>query len=619
MYSEKFHSGVNIIHGDNGSGKSTIADFIFFALGGDMREWRPEAELAEYVLAEVSAGDSLLTLRRDVSRDGGRPMQIFFGPLAAATSAGPVEWRTFPYKRQDDNYSFSQVLFKTIGIPEAISDGSSNITMHQLLRLLYGDQLTPIQRIFRAELFDTWQTRQAVGELLCGVGGYELYDRQIELRDRQKQFDELSLQLRNLMSVAASYGDRILGEHIEAALANMRAEHAKLLATLSEIMTVAPSTAEPEFADADRLRRELARNLARARRAVAELQDRIATLEYEIEDGNHFIDHLEKTLSEFDDAASTFFSLGQVKFEFCPSCFTSVGETGDDQHCHLCGNALAPSPSDPRTIAVRLDLDMQLRESRMLQKEREETLSHLKSSLRVENVALRHASDAYEVSRRGPATQREGTIAELGRRIGFLESEMEVLEKRKELAAEIERLSAHKEELNGVISKLKDTIHAITAAQQRRKGIAYTLVSENAKWMLVRDLAEHSDFGEVDHISFSFAEDWIAVNDDKNRARSASGMVVLKNSFLMGLYLSSLADAQFALPRFMLLDNIEDKGMVQERSWNFQRTMLIACKAYTGPQQLIFTTSKIAPELADSEYVVGRKYTRDRRSLAIVS
>jgi VIT1/CCC1 family predicted Fe2+/Mn2+ transporter len=33
-YDEKFHRGVNIIRGDNSSGKSTISHFIFYVLGG---------------------------------------------------------------------------------------------------------------------------------------------------------------------------------------------------------------------------------------------------------------------------------------------------------------------------------------------------------------------------------------------------------------------------------------------------------------------------------------------------------------------------------------------------------------------------------------------------------
>src|SRR3546814_6346399 len=68
-------------------------------------------------------------------------------------------WQLLGYKRPEHGYSFSQVLFRAIGLPESISDGASNITMHQLLRLLYVDQLTPVPRIFRVENFDTWQTR----------------------------------------------------------------------------------------------------------------------------------------------------------------------------------------------------------------------------------------------------------------------------------------------------------------------------------------------------------------------------------------------------------------------------------------------------------------------------
>ncbi|WP_189635740.1 hypothetical protein [Rhizobium grahamii] len=135
------------------------------------------------------------------------------------------------------------------------------------------------------------------------------------------------------------------------------------------------------------------------------------------------------------------------------------------------------------------------------------------------------------------------------------------------------------------------------------------------KALLDQDLQEHSDFGDVQHVSFSFADDWVAINGEKNRRGSASGMVILKNSFALGLLASSLIDKQFKLPRWMLFDNIEDKGMVEERSWNFQRLIVALSEQSVVPHQIIFTTSKIAPELDRPDLIVGRRYTRASSSL----
>ncbi len=54
-YDELFHKGVNIICGDNSSGKSTITHFIFFALGGEFNDFVPEARECQVVYAEIEA------------------------------------------------------------------------------------------------------------------------------------------------------------------------------------------------------------------------------------------------------------------------------------------------------------------------------------------------------------------------------------------------------------------------------------------------------------------------------------------------------------------------------------------------------------------------------------
>src|SRR3546814_15116143 len=135
----------------NGSGKSTLADFIYFGLGGDLREWKESASRAERVYLQILTPADTLTLRRDVSTDGLRPMSIYFGDMNNALSSPNDGWQLLGYKRPEHGYSFSQVLFRAIGLPESISDGASNLTMNQLLRFLYVDHLTPVQPTFRAE------------------------------------------------------------------------------------------------------------------------------------------------------------------------------------------------------------------------------------------------------------------------------------------------------------------------------------------------------------------------------------------------------------------------------------------------------------------------------------
>ncbi len=79
-YDEKFHLGVNIIRGVNSSGKSTIANFIFFILGGDFDNWTTEAIKCREVFAEVNINNAVITLRRYISEGGNKPMNIFWGP-----------------------------------------------------------------------------------------------------------------------------------------------------------------------------------------------------------------------------------------------------------------------------------------------------------------------------------------------------------------------------------------------------------------------------------------------------------------------------------------------------------------------------------------------------------
>jgi len=194
VYDEIFHEGVNIIRGQNGSGKSTVADFIFFILGGEFDDWKDAASRCDEVQAEIETAVGKLTLRR-VTDSKTAPIEVFFGDMTAAINSALEGWHRFPIRRSRGRESFSQVLFRSLNIPETTSEGSANITMHQLLRLAYSDQRTPASRLFRYEPFDTQAIRTAVGDLVCGISGYEVYESNLKLRSLEKDLTDASQRL----------------------------------------------------------------------------------------------------------------------------------------------------------------------------------------------------------------------------------------------------------------------------------------------------------------------------------------------------------------------------------------------------------------------------------------
>src|SRR5688500_5169967 len=160
VYSQPFGPGVNIIRGENGSGKSTVADFIFHVLGGEGINWRAEALSCDYAVAELDINGRPLTLQREISRDSRRPMSIFWGSMEEARGQGLTGWEIYPFNATDRKESFSQLLFRLLGFPDVFRDDlQARVTMHQVLRLLYVDQRTPFDRIFVDDVWDQKLTR----------------------------------------------------------------------------------------------------------------------------------------------------------------------------------------------------------------------------------------------------------------------------------------------------------------------------------------------------------------------------------------------------------------------------------------------------------------------------
>ena len=131
--------------------------------------------------------------------------------------------------------------------------------------------------------------------------------------------------------------------------------------------------------------------------------------------------------------------------------------------------------------------------------------------------------------------------------------------------------------------------------------------------MLRSDLRRQDTFENPDSVAFDFSSNRISV--DNHSYFSASSRVVLKTSFFVAFLVAATKHSFFRHPKFCLIDTIEDKGMEQERSQNFQKLIVSSSEKAEVEHQIIFATAMIAPELNNEAYTVGRNSTRDDPTL----
>ncbi|MGE4046493.1 MAG: AAA family ATPase [Acetobacteraceae bacterium] len=612
VYDEAFHPGLNIIRGENSSGKSTLLNFIFYGLGGDLTEWSDAARRCTRVMIEAELSGKPVTLTREVSEVSRQPMDVFGGPYALAQKAPRAEWTRYPYQRSESRESFSQTLFRLLGLPEVRNEVSGNVTAHQVLRLLYADQLTPIDELFRSERFDSALLRDAVGRLMCGAYDSRLYENELLLREREKELEGVSGELRSLFAVIGRSGEsltpewaeaeraRIINEQLETQSGIEKAERNLFLA--ADIDQASRSAQEEAYTEVQRLQEELSKR--RGRRDATAL---------DIADSDRFLASLEGKLEALSDASAVANVIVDMHFRFCPACQAPLNDEHPTGTCHLCKSPFDPERAKARVAAQINETAIQIRQSRLLQQERAKRLERLDSELNELDARWRVASARLREFSRLPSSEIQDRLRRLQRQAGYLERQLEDLDHRTETIALVSRLSARKEELSTEIGRLRASIDTARASQQQRFEKAKTAIADEVLNLLHNDLRREESFEYAKQVNFDFAANRIKVDDQSYF--SASSRAYLKTSFSAGFLFAATKDRLFRHPRFCMIDIVEDKGMEPDRTRNLQIQIAERCQNAPSRHQLIFATSMIAPELEDERFTVGRFSTRDNHTL----
>lgn len=178
---------------------------------------------------------------------------------------------------------------------------------------------------------------------------------------------------------------------------------------------------------------------------------------------------------------------------------------------------------------------------------------------------------------------------------------------------QIDVLKKELEILSNDINNLKSSIHSKENVQKAKLQQAYFDIQSYTLQILKSDLGRQREFSNAKKVELDFPRNSFSLDGQNNFSESSN--VYLKNSIRFAIFFASLKHQFFRFPRFILCDNIEDKGMQADRSKSFQREIVKLSQESNIEHQIIFTTSMVDDELNMTDLCVGDFYNEDNKTL----
>jgi hypothetical protein len=608
VYDQEFHSGVNIIRGENGTGKSTIMDLICYVLGAEITDWTQEQLKCDYVIAELSINEHIVTLKRNITATGQERVLFFDGDIARARSSDEG-WTKFPMRRNQDTHSFSQHLFELLNLPRHQTDDSKNLTMHQMLRLMYVDQLSATNKLLKEEVrYDNVTTRRAIGEYLLGIDTLEAYNLRQDLIESNKTFEKLNAELNAIY--------RMFGH--DETLINLKSLNSEISKVNSDIAELEKKRIEVKSTAMEQVSEDVAKRVKSLVKEISALASTLSTLKAsrdtvsaELRETSAFLQSLEYRKNSLAQSQVTYSNLGAISFKYCPSCLEKL-EASEVNSCCLCKSPKNDSDKDFAYSQLFNELNFQIKESQKLMESFQGDIALIESKIPLINQKMSHSKaelNTIYVSN----DDKDAILQNLSTEIGFCQSQVLTLEDKKEQVSKVELLQAKKAKAQEQIINIQERLERVSILQENRYVSVYGSIESKTKGLLMLDGGYETAFEEPEDVTFDFAKDKMFVN---GRSKfSASSMVVMKNSIRFSIFAHASDDTYARFPNLILMDNVEDKGMREERSQNFQRNMVDVCGTIQNDFQLIYTTSMIAEELEGTTMCVGPFYSKGSHTL----
>lgn len=609
IYSQEFHGGLNVIRGDHSVGKSTLIDLIFYALGGEIRkdQWVHPADKCDAVCAQISVNGKIFCLKRDIEVGAIPKIDVIEGAFEKIPNS-VVGWQSYGPRRSDTKVSFSQLMFDLLGWEAGKTDDYANLTMHQILRLLYADQETPANKIFRAEPpnADSELTRLAVAEFLLSLDDLELYRAKQDLLVAGRSFDRINAELSAIL--------QILGKDAAYTVDQLNFEIASVLQDIEQLRTKRPSSVAVDVAGIEDSGNSpeiehLASEIEELTANIFEKDKDLSLYSAEISDCIAFAASLANRKKSLLESKATYEAIGAVEFKRCPCCNEQIDAPINDATCPLCKVNRAEDERSGMYLQVLAELEFQ-------EKQNEKLLASLRIKLETEGAEKLVATEKLNVKRKmlksllGATSLRESELLEASRKLGFAESQAEHLGEKIAVIQKLDDLRKSKLESVEIISNLQERIILLTENSDVRRNRVLEGIGNRALRILELDEEYEEVFANATQkeAEIDFAKDrWLV---DGRVKFSGSSNFFKKNALHVAILAYALLDQTCRHPRFLMLDDIENGGMKPSRSQNFQRILANVVRGNEDKCQVIIATAMVDPSLDNEIFGIGPSYAK---------
>lgn len=612
-YDEVFHDGVNVIVGENNSGKSTIIEALIYLLDGEIKEKKEAFDTCDVVYGEFLINEKTHTIKRIVDEDGMTPPIEICSMNYDKAILQENEWIKYTHRRTASRKSFSMAIFSLLGFPEEKTEKDGNITINDVLRLIYQDQKTPADKIFREQDFqESGIKRQAISDFLLGIDDYEIMNLKQCLNKELSKYNLLEGEYNEIYRTLGSADFETNSKTLAEQKKNIEEEVISINDTIQKLAENKTIVEKEKYKLED-----YSNEIIEIKNLISTNIEKYNSIRYELNDYREFLTSINWRIDNLFIAQKTS-DFYKMDFGFCPQCFRKIDVSSIDNSktCSLCKHELDSNYVKQNYLKMSNELEFQKKEIEEIINKKEDKLKELEifiskyqSKLFIEEQKRKDFVCSISIV--------DANFKTLFRRLGYLDKSLLEIEELKKLALKIDAIKNKKAEMAEKITQLQEKIKNSETSREIKKQKVYSTI-ETLTLKLIKE--DKSDELQNTSLWFDFGTNKLLSETKKSLAASTG--TYLKNAFFFSMFLASLEIESIRYPRFIILDNIDDSGLDKPRAQKFHNTIIEYSKNTNISHQIIFTTrSEIASdEIKKSSLLIGKEYEniKGKRSFNIV-